>query len=200
MHRTFLWLEMTDSHKTLVPCLSTVSTFRFRVPLQPTGFLPVALWVDHHVLDHVLELLGGNRVQQLRSDSATNVFQRSTTWNHQLFWAMNVKLVAASTSQHITHGSGSRHDPPTTIRKHSVGHLAFPCTETYPCPVKLPRQIKTTLHLDALIDCPVGLLSQFHSVASTPFVLPEKQCLVGCDGLETVDVRAAVCADLEDKD
>ena len=119
-------------------------------------------------------------------------------WNHQLFRMMNMKLIAASTSQHITHGLNSRHDSPTIIRMHPVFRLAFPCLERYPCPMKLPRQIKQqTLHLDAPIACSMGLRSQFHTVASTPFLLREWQCVVGCDVLEIDDVRAAVFADLK---
>ena len=59
---------------------------------------------------------------------------------------------------------------------------------------------QTTLHLDAPIDCPMGLLSQFHTVASTPVLWQEWQSVVGCGVLETDDVRSDVYADLEDKD
>ena len=58
--------------------------------------------------------------------------------------------------------------------------------------MKLPRQNKTTLHLDAPIDCPMGLPSQLHPVASTPVLLQDWQCVYGCDVLETDDVRAVV--------
>ena len=95
-------------------------------------------------------ILSGNRVQQLRSDAATNVFHRNSKWKHQLFWTMNM---------------------------HSVLRLAFPCTERYPCPMKLPKH-QTTLHLDAPIDCAMGLLSLFETVAPTPILLTEWQCVV----------------------
>ena len=42
---------MTDFPKLLVQRLSWGSRFRFPVPLQPTGSLPVTFWVDHLVLD-----------------------------------------------------------------------------------------------------------------------------------------------------
>ena len=56
---------------------------------------------------------------------------------------------------------------------------------------------QTTLHPDATIDCPMGLLSQLHTVASTPLLLRDWQCLVGCDVLEIDDVRTAVFNGLE---
>ena len=59
---------------------------------------------------------------------------------------------------------------------------------------------QTTLHLDAPIDCPMGLLSHFYTVGSTPVQLRQWHCVLGCDVLEIDDVRAAVYADLEDKD
>ena len=59
---------------------------------------------------------------------------------------------------------------------------------------------QTTFHLDAPIDCPTGLLSQLHTVVSTPLLLQEWQCVVGCDVLETDGVRADVYDDLEAKD
>ena len=46
----------------------------------------------------------------------------------------------------------------------------------------------------------MGLLSQLHTVASTPVLLQEWPCVAGCSVLETDDVRADVCADEEDKD
>ena len=59
---------------------------------------------------------------------------------------------------------------------------------------------QTTLHLDAPIDCPMGLLSELHTVASTSVMCQEWQCVVGCDVIETDDVRADVYDDMEDKD
>ena len=56
--------------------------------------------------------------------------------------------------------------------------------------------IHTTLLVDAPIDCPMGLLSQFHSVASTPVLLQGWQCFVGCDVAGIDDVSAVVVADL----
>ena len=183
MRRTFLCLEVTDSPKSHVPRLLMVFRLRFPIPHQPTVFLSVAFWADHLALEvqpiHLgrqgkswapmpipqVELfvcltnllgtvapaiLSGNRVQQLRSDAATNVFHRNSKWKHQLFWTMNM---------------------------HSVLRLAFPCTERYPCPMKLPKH-QTTLHLDVPIDCAMGLLSLFETVASTPILLTEWQCVV----------------------
>ena len=74
-------------------------------------------------------------MQQLRSGSATNVSIQAASGISSCFGQMNLKIVAASTSQHITHGSSSRHDSPTTIRMHSVVHLAS-------CLRKVPSQIK----------------------------------------------------------
>ena len=62
----------------------------------------------------------GNRVQQLRSDSATNVSNRSTRWNRHMFWAMT--------------------QPPSECIPSFI--CACPCTKRNPCPMKLPRQIK----------------------------------------------------------
>ena len=83
------------------------------------------------------DLLRGNRLQQLRKNSSTDVFRRSIKKNNnKLLWTMNMKLVATGAFQHITHDSSSRHDSPTTIRMHSVVCLVFPCTE------KLSGQIR----------------------------------------------------------
>ena len=55
--------------------------------------------------------------------------------------------------------------------------------------------IHTTLLVDAQIDCPMKLLSQFHTVASTPILLQDWQCVVGCDVTGIDDVSAAVVTD-----
>ena len=54
---------------------------------------------------------------------------------------------------------------------------------------------QTTLHLDAPIGCSHGT-----SITTSPVLLQKWHCVVGCDVLETDDVRADLYADLEDRD
>ena len=55
---------------------------------------------------------------------------------------------------------------------------------------------QTTLHLLPPIDCLMGIaMLRQHQVCCE-----SGKCVVGCDVLVIDDVRAAVCADLEDKE
>ena len=112
------------------------------IPLvqQSTSWAPIIPLVKSFVFQQSLgngctrnelrDCMSGNRVQQLRSDSATLVFNRCSKRKPRCFRRSS-----------ITHCSSNRHDSPTTIRTHPVVHLAFPCTERYPRPMKLPRQM-----------------------------------------------------------
>ena len=57
----------------------------------------------------------------------------------------------------------------------------LPKHKQVPMSDELVVTIDTTLLMDAPIDCPMGLLSQVHSVASTPVLLQDWQCVIGCD-------------------
>ena len=56
--------------------------------------------------------------------------------------SMKMQNIATTTCQHIALGLSSRHNSPTTIRKHPFVRLPFPCPERYPCPMKVSKNIK----------------------------------------------------------
>ena len=112
MHHTFLCRAMTESPKNIFLHLSTVSRFRFLVPLQPTGYLPVKFWVDDLVLESPGSGCTRNELRDLLSGNNNfgvirrQMFSIKTAIGNPCFLgAVNMELIAASTTLHITHGS-----------------------------------------------------------------------------------------------
>ena len=129
------------------------------------------------------------------SESLGDFFHRSSKWKWNWFWldengAHSFQLRPSNTSHTVRAVVTFLQPQSECIPSYLPIHKQVPMSD------ELVVTIHTTLLMDAPIDCPMGLLSQFHSVASTPVLLQGWQCFVGCGVTGIDDVSAVVVADL----